>query len=105
MEITEADGSPAGKVLYRELLYTRREPEFEGDFDTYASAEDSIAYAPFEGYREFGKMYAWAFGENNKKLFTTALHLPHPTLRGLRRRSRGDPARRRRADQFPPTGG
>ena len=76
LEITEADGSPSGKTLYRELLYTRTEPEFEGDFEIYESGRDSIAYAPFEGYRDFGKVYKWAFGENNKKLFTTPYTYP-----------------------------
>ena len=76
LEITEADGTPGGRSIYREHLYTKTEPAFEGDFELYESGRDSIAYAPFEGYREFGGFYKWAFGENNKKLFTTPYTYP-----------------------------
>ena len=79
VRVYSADGTPSGKTLYTEKLYTRREPVFAGDFDIYESGQDSIAYAPFEGYREFGKLYKWAFGENNKDLFTT--NYTYPILR------------------------
>ncbi len=76
VEITQADGSPSGKTLYTKKLYRRYEEEYKGDFAVYESSLDSFAYAPFEGYREFGKMYKWAFGENNKELFTTKYTYP-----------------------------
>ena len=76
LEITGADGTPDGQPLYRERLYTREEPVYEGDYEIYESDRDSIAYAPFAGYREFGDLYRWSFGENNKKLFTTPYTYP-----------------------------
>ncbi len=76
VEITQADGTPSGKTLYAKKLYTRVEPEYEGGFEVYESPLDSFAFAPFENYREFGKVYKWAFGENNKELFTTKYKYP-----------------------------
>ncbi len=76
LEITQADGSPSGKTLYTKKLYTRAEPKYTGDYAVYESTLDSMAFAPFEGYREFGKLYKWAFGENNRELFTTKYKYP-----------------------------
>ena len=72
----QADGSPSGKTLFERKLYTMREPEFEGDFELYESGADSFAFAPFADYREFGPLYKWAFGTNNRELFETPYTYP-----------------------------
>lgn len=72
----EADGSPSGKTLFETKLYTKEIETYEGDYKLYESGQDSIQYAPFAGYRKFGPLYKWAFGNNNRELFETPYTYP-----------------------------
>ena len=72
----EADGSPDGKTLFERQLYTLPFAEHDGDYALYESGQDSFTYAPFAGYREFGPLYRWAFGNNNRELFETPYTYP-----------------------------
>jgi len=72
----EADGSPSGKTLFEKKLYSKPQEIYDGDFKLYESDQDSIQYAPFAGYRKFGPIYKWAFGDNNKELFETPYTYP-----------------------------
>ncbi len=73
---TQADGSPPGKTLFEQKLYTKHIEKYEGNFDLYESGQDSIQFAPFAGYRKFGPLYKWAFGNNNRELFETPYTYP-----------------------------
>lgn len=72
----EADGSPFGKTLFETKLYTKPIEKYDGDFKLYESGQDSIQFAPFAGYRKFGPIYKWAFGNNNRELFETPYTYP-----------------------------
>jgi hypothetical protein len=76
VKFTEADGSPSGKTLFEAKLYTKPKESYNGDYKLYESDQDSISYAPFVGYRKFGPIFKWAFGENNRELFTTPYTYP-----------------------------
>lgn len=72
----QADGSPFGKTLFESKLYTKPVETYKGDFELYESDQDSISFAPFAGYRKFGPLYRWAFGNNNRALFETPYTYP-----------------------------
>ncbi len=72
----EADGSPSGKLLFEKKLYTLEFPQDAFEYPLYESDADSMTYAVFGGYREFGPLYRGLFGTNNKELFTTEYTYP-----------------------------
>lgn len=72
----QADGSPFGKTLFETKLYTKPTESYDGGFELYESGQDSISFAPFIGYRKFGPLYKWAFGNNNRELFETPYTYP-----------------------------
>ena len=76
LRIREADGSPDGKVIFRRRLYELPQPTYEGDFELYESGVDSFTFAPFTDYREFGPLYEWLIGTNNRALFETPYTYP-----------------------------
>lgn len=76
VKYTQADGSPFGKTLFETKLHTKPTEKYDGDFKLLASGQDSIQFAPFVGYRKFGPLYKWAFGNNNRELFETPFTYP-----------------------------
>ena len=76
VRIREADGSPSGKTLFTERLYTLPALEYDGGYELYESGVDSVDFAVQPDYREFGGFYRWLIGENNKDLFTREFRYP-----------------------------